>query len=601
MTTLPLFSGLHRRYRVPLNHLPVWCCLVLALGIVRPVWAVVPGLLPSGATPGGAHPQSGGLPTVPSVPPPPFPIPPVIQRPLGLAQGPKVTVRAFKLVGLADHPSAGIRRKDVQALVDRVLRTHSSDFTIGQLQQVANTITRYYRKRGFILAQAFIPVQTVRNGIVRIRVLEGNLERVVPHGNKMYAGYVMAAPFQDLIGKPVEKSKIDSALLRLTDYPGLTAFGVFRPGQKIGDTELALNTLQEQRIDGGVSLDNYGTSFTGQYRFRGNISINNPTGIGDRLNLALLQTVSPVGGTYGAIRYDRPLLIPSLATGFSVSRNDFSVGQQLAALDVTGITEIASGYLKNSFVRGRLFNLYGKLELSRERAVIRQAGTAIGQDDLSVLSAELDFNSIDTRFHGINQGSIVFSHGLPGYLGAMSSQGDALSSRIGGSGKKAGGQFNKVDVYLSRLQHLTRNQSILVRLDAQYSKDLLSSLEQMPLGGPNSVRAYPVAEYLFDKAAFASVQWNVNAPGFSDKPAFDNRTWGQVFQFLAFFDYGSGDLNDPLPGEVSRVSLKGAGIGGQLVIPGQLLATVDIATHIGGNVPSNGRTLQYWFNLSYQF
>ncbi|MGA7801931.1 MAG: ShlB/FhaC/HecB family hemolysin secretion/activation protein, partial [Gammaproteobacteria bacterium] len=557
--------------------------------------------LPGGATPGGAHPQAGGLPTVPPTSLPPFPIPPVIQRPLGLTQGPKVQVRSFKLEGLADHPRAGIRSQDIKALAARALGAHAAGFTIGQLQQVANDITRYYRKRGFILAQAFVPVQTVSKGIVLIRVLEGDLGGVVPEGNKMYSGYLLGWPFEDLVGKPVQKSQIDSALLRLTDYPGLTAFGVFRPGQKVGTTELVVKTLQEQRVDGNVSLDNYGTSFTGQYRLRGSISINNPTGIADRLTLAVLQTASPADGTYGALRYDRPLLIPSLATGFNLSRNSFSVGQQLAALDVTGVTDIASGYLKESFVRSRLFNLYGQLEFSRKRAVIRQAGTTIGQEDLSVLSGELDFNSIDTRFHGINQGSVVFSHGLPGFLGAMGPEGSALSSRIGGSGKRAGGQFNKVAVHLSRLQHVTSNQSILARLDAQYSSDLLSSLEQMPLGGPTSVRAYPVAEFLRDKAAFASLQWNVNAPGFADKPAFDNRTWGQLLQFSAFFDYGVGAINDPLPGEVNRVTLKGAGVGCQFVIPGKLLATLDVATRIGGRAPSNGRTPQYWFNMSYQF
>lgn len=590
-----------RRGRISLNH--VAACLVLGAALTAPQssQAATAGTLPGGATPGGAHPEAGGVPTVPPRPLPPFPIPPVIQRPLGLTQGPKVHVRAFKLEGLTDHPGAGVRRQQIQALAASALKEHPAGFTIGQLQQVANRITRYYRKRGFILAQAFVPVQTVNNGVVLIRVLEGDLGAVVPEGNRMYSSYLLGWPFEDLIGKPVQKSQIDGALLRLTDYPGLTAFGVFRPGKKVGTTELVVKALQEQRIDGSVSLDNYGTEFTGKYRMRGRISINNPTGIADRLTLGVLQTASPADGTYGALRYDRPLLIPSLATGFDLSRNSFSVGQQLAALDVTGVTDIASGYLKESFVRGRLFNLYGRLELSRKRAVIRQAGVTIGQDDLSVLSAELDFNSIDTRFHGINQGSIVFSRGLPNFLGAIGPEGDSLSSRIGGSGKRAGGQFSKVVVHLSRLQHLTSNQSLLARVDAQYSNDLLSSLEQMPLGGPSSVRAYPVAEFLRDKAAFASLQWNVNAPGFADKPAFDNRTWGQLLQLSLFFDYGTGELNDPLPGEVSRVTLKGAGIGAQFAIPGKVLATLDVASHIGGDAPSNGRSPQYWFNLSYQF
>ncbi|MDA8363267.1 MAG: hypothetical protein M0Z84_05460 [Gammaproteobacteria bacterium] len=558
-------------------------------------------LLPGGATPGGAHPQAGGLPEVLKAAPPPFPIPPVLQRPLGVNQGPRLVVHAFRLEGVHEHPDVGITRKALKALITNSLARHPKGYTIGQMQLLANRITRFYRARGYILARAFVPVQTVRQGIVVLRVIEGILDRVVPEGNRMYSNHRMKWPFEDQVGHPVRKSAIDTALLRLSDYPGLTAYGVFRPGPKVGTTELVLKALQEQRFDAGISADNYGTQYTGQERVHGYVAINNPTGIGDQLTLSALRTFNPDNGNYGSVSYVRPLMIPSLLIGGSVSRDSFLVGQQLALLNIVGEADIARIYLREAFVRSILFNFNAQLSFTRERGVTRQHDAILSQDDLSVVRATLSFNNIDTRFNGIDQGSLTYSQGLPGVMGAMSSQGDALSSRIGGDGQRVGGSFNKVNLSLSRLQHLTNQQSLLLQVNGQYSGDLLSSLEQMALGGPDSVRAYPVAEYLMDKGVFASAQWNINAPGFANVHAFEGMTWGQILQLSAFYDVAAGRINDPLLGETQSVTLRGAGVGVQLSIPGQLLANLSVARHLGGENPSNGRSPQYWFNLSYEF
>src|SRR5690348_11926517 len=45
--------------------------------------------------------------------------------------------------------------------------------TLGQLQVAAENIGVAYRNAGFLLAQAYIPVQTIEQGVVQIRVIEG--------------------------------------------------------------------------------------------------------------------------------------------------------------------------------------------------------------------------------------------------------------------------------------------------------------------------------------------------------------------------------------------------------------------------------------------
>ena len=215
-------------------------------------------------TPGAVQPELERR-TIPSAPDTSgFPIPPVIERPLGVDEGPRIAVKAFAFDGVMDQPEYGIRKSEIEALAEKMRVAQGGQLSIGRLQEVANEITRYYRNAGFILAQAFVPEQTVKDDIVLIRVLEGKLTAVKVEGNALYSSDVLERPFGDVLGKSVQKDQLESALLYLTDYPGLNAFGVFKPGDEVGGTNLVLNVQEERRFEGALSGDNYGIATTGE-------------------------------------------------------------------------------------------------------------------------------------------------------------------------------------------------------------------------------------------------------------------------------------------------------------------------------------------------
>jgi len=93
----------------------------------------------------------------------------------------------------------------------------------------------------------------------------------------------------------------------------------------------------------------------------------------------------------------------------------------------------------------------------------------------------------------------------------------------------------------------------------------------------------------------------MNAPGFSDKPAFANRTWGEVLQLSAYYDYAVGKNNDPLPFEDATETIKGPGVALQLNLPDKLYARADVAWRDGGDKAANDRKPQYWLSLRYGF
>lgn len=573
--------------------------ILLILFLPGSVTAAPP--LPPSATPGGVQPelQQRELPSAPDTGV--FPIPPVIERPLGVDEGPTVKVARFALKGVTDIPEKGISFSEVRALLEKRIGERQGIFTIGQLQEVANEITRYYRSAGFILAQAFIPEQDVKDETVQLEVLEGRLGSVKAEGNTLYSTATLARPFDRQIGKAVVKDELESGLLYLTDYPGVSVFGVFKPGDKVGDTDLVLNVQQEKKFEGAIQGDNYGIETTGEWRATVEGSWNNPTGVGDRLSGTVLQTLDPSEATFGGIDYMRPVFGPENRVSVGVSRNDYSIAGALSNLDLSGTTDRAYVNLRHSFIRGRERNLYGLVELNSQDGEVKQAGANFADDKITVGLLELGFDSVDKRYSGINQGSIRFSHGFPDFLGSMDENGDGNSLRVLEDGSHVGGDFNKINLSLTRLQSINKTHSLLLSFRGQATGDPLPSLEQMSLGGPNSVRAYPVSEFLYDKAWFASAEWIMNAPGFADKPAFANRTWGELLQFSLFFDIADGSLNKKGLNEIEGEQLKGAGGAIQLRLPGKFFTRLDVASHIGGDDPSNDRSPQYWLTGRMEF
>ena len=632
---------------------------LVAAGVL---WAPAIGAqLPGGATPGGALPVP---PT--SVPQPPseadlepFPVPPAVERPLDPDAGERLYVARFELIGATDHPKQDLTLAELEELVERLRREYlgltdvdDSGFTqierarisevmrrlvegadpeedraalealveglreqrfrrlagmtIGQIQEVAAAVTERYRRAGFILAQAIVPAQEVDDGVVTIEVFEGKLGAVRFQGNEMYTDAVLAEPFKDLIDAPVTASGIESAILATGDFPGVSVFGVFQPGTEVGETDLVVRVQNERRWQASLRADNYGTQYTGQYRVFADVQVNNLTGGGDRFYAAYLRQFDPTNGRFWQLEYEHPIGSPATFIGASAQKNPFDVGSDLEAADLSGVSEIFSIFGRRSLVRSRELNVSSIVAWQRIQATTSQASQPIFEDELSVLEVELNFDSIDSRARGLNLGTFGMTVGLGDLLGGHgsleASEQSVPPSRQGASGEFASNDFFKAYASYSRLQTLLEDVSLLFRVDGQYSPSLLTSVEQFSIGGPASVRAYPVAEALFDSGLYGSLELTVNAPGFSHVPAFGGLTWGQVLKVSFFTDFAYGSLNDPLPTDISSESFYGYGAGLAFGIPGELQGRVQYARPFAGApAASDGDDDRWWFELTYQF
>lgn len=412
--------------------------------------------------------------------------------------------------------------------------------TLGMIEAVAETITRYYRERGFILAKAYIPKQHVRDGVVTITLLLGELGEVSVQNNKRYSENKIKRIFKSSLGKPVYNDSVEENLYLVNDLPGLSVNGYFEPGSQVGDTKLNVNVNSEKFYNANFRLDNHGSEESGEYRAYSDLLINNPFGIGDRLHLGVLGAYNPEKATYGSLHYSLPVVTPRLIFDFGASTNDFVAGLD-SKLEIPGAS--ISG---ESFVIDANF----EYKLSRSRAKNHTVGVAISKIDTKTsstvnLESNTTVKNIETFyvFDLLNEKSKVLHQGKI----------SVVASRFLNNQRDPRGNLESSNVAeepiifavdYSRLSFLkiplTKSQTKMIfRFVGQYSGKPMTTISQFSLAGPSRARGYAINEFYADDGLFAGVDFLFN--GFDvDTLNISGEKFKDILQPFIFVDGGYG-------------------------------------------------------------
>ncbi len=463
-----------------------------------------------------------------------------------------------------------------------LLRRQRHEFTVGQMQTVANAVTAYYRDRGLFLAQAVVPAQTIgEDAIVEIRVIEDTLGQVIVEGQTRYSAKTVARKARRLRGEVISAAALESQLLRTSDYPGLRTFGTFRPGANVGESDLVLQVLEESSWQAEAGLDNYGTELTGEIRGRASGSWNSPLGQGDQLSLSLVQSLSPANNSFGKLGYTMPLGASDYRLGLSASFNDFTLDDgNFSTFNIEGDTSIIRLDGLWQWRRSRFFNAHFGLELVSEKSELGFTGQGIGtinDDQVDKLGLSWGMDRVDSRYGGINVIAVSVESGSRDFLSQLDNS-------------PASEDFSLLNFSYSRLQSLWAGHSALIRLRAQFTGDALSSLEQFSMAGPDAVRAYPVSEVLTDEGLFASLEYRLPGP---DRAGPWGRNWRDLLRFDVFVDYAYGSSgNDEIAAATGTSAnfsevLSGLGLGVNFGVPGRLSSQLLISAPLSSRIASD--------------
>lgn len=454
----------------------------------------------------------------------------------------RFNVKSVQVTGSSIFPAA-----ELEALVSDLV---GKDRRLSDLHAAARRISAYYRDRGYILARGYIPPQEIKDGVVTIAVLEGQLgKKAVINESSLLDGRVSSYLGNIGEGDVIAAAPLNRALLLLADTPGMGGVKAnLKPGDRVGTSDLTVHLTPGPLLAGEISADNHGNRFTGQYRLSGRLDVNNPTRLGDRLRLR--ATASDEALVYGRLSWDFPVGADGLRLGGAYTASRYELGRDFASLDAHGTANTASLYSAYPLLRSLTANVYAGLSLEDRRLRDRIDTLAIDIDkraSAGVMSLNGDFTD------ALGGGAATHWH-LSGTVGNLSIDPPAQRAIDEATARTHGG-YLKVTANLARLQTLTPSTSVYLTLSGQLASKNLDSSEKFALGGAYGVRAYPQGEAAGDEGWQAALELR--------------RTLLPGIQGTLFYDAGAIKINHtPFAAGSNTRNIAGYGVGANAVLGG---------------------------------
>ena len=432
----------------------------------------------------------------------------------------------------------------------------NKDLSFDDLNDVATDVRAYYRSRGYFLAQAYLPEQVIRNGVVQIGIIEGRIGEVsvdkkpgVRISDKLLAGIVGTHIKQ---GELITETGLERPLLIINDLPGVGITSEIRPSRTIGAADIRVNVDQDPAtFNGYVDADNHGNRFTGEYRLGANLNWNTPLHYGDQATFR--GFVTDEGMWFTRMAYLIPVGYYGTRVGVSYTRFDYRLTKDFASLEANGEGEVKSIYAFHPVVRTRNSNFIAQVSYEDNHLIDRVNSTS-SMEERKIsdwrIGAVGDFR--DGFFSGgLNAYAFTYTLGDLGIFPPSVAAADVAPT----TGHNTYGRFEKLSADGRRLQRVNDNTSLLLAFSGQAASKNLASAEKISLGGPNGVRAYPVGEATADDGIIATGELRYIVPRFE--------VLNGDFTVAGFVDWGKAKLNhEPLPSDTGNYrELAGYGIG----------------------------------------
>ena len=422
-----------------------------------------------------------------------------------------------------------------------------ADVTLSELRGMAAKIADLYHRNGYIVAQAYLPAQDVKDGAVTITVIEGRYGSVTLRNQTKLSNSLADGLLDGLNrGDPVTVAPLESRLLLLSDIPGVNVRSTLAPGETVGTSDLIVDVTPGQRVSGSIDADNAGDHYTGEYRVGATVNLNNPTGHGDVASLRVMTSGS--GLNYGRASYQ--VQFGKATAGVAYSALNYKLGEQFEPLHAHGTAEIASIFGSYPLIRSRNTNLYALIGFDAKTFEDKvDLTSSVTDKKAQVWWAGLNGNHLD----GFGGGG-ASSYSLTQSVGDLDIETPAALAADAATAQ-SNGNYRKLGFHAARLQRVTERVSLYGAINGQVASKNLDISEKMSLGGPYAVRAYPVGEAYADEGYVATLEARLLLPRFSE------RLPGQM-HLVGFVDTGTVTLNqNPWTNGDNRRTLSGAGVG----------------------------------------
>ena len=427
---------------------------------------------------------------------------------------------------------------------------------MAKLNAMTEEMTRYVRAHGYPTALVYVPQQEITRSTLKVAILPGRIDKVNIDNQAKLDGKVVQRLTKGLrSGDIITSRSMETALYNLNNLPGVKAAGVLSPGSTQGTSDLTITVRDDKQNQTLLYAENYGSKYSGRYRYGFQETFNNLTRQGDMLRVGTLISNGDLRNYYAA--YEMNVGRSGSTLGLSISHMNYELGSYLANLGMKG--------------KANTVSLYGKTPIFQTSG--RSLAVTYGYD-YRKLEDKITNPSWDSERHshalhvGLSGSArqsnsavfydITLTHGTLGTDSVNAEQLDNISH--------FSGKFTKGNANITAVQALGHSVDILFKGQGQMASKNLDSSERFYLGGAQGVRAYPQGEASGDQGILGTAELRYHTPV-------------RGLTLSCYLDGGEVRLQKSGTG---TTSLMGWGIGVSYSKPNSWFARLDYARRIGG-------------------
>ena len=449
--------------------------------------------------------------------------------------------------------------------------------TIDDVQAARAALESRFRDAGYGTVYVDIPEQDTADGVVRLQVTEGKLDRVRITGARWFANGRIRSQMPALApGTAPRLPELQEQLAKVNaENPDRVVTPVLRAGRTPGTVDLELRVEDKLPLHGSVEVNDRYSADTTRSRVSANLSYGDLFARNHSLSLQYqIAPEEPDESRVLAATYVAPLTPRDLLAVYAVDTQSDVVA--LGTLSVLGNGRIYGA----RYIRllpagdGAFHNLTLGFDLKQFEESIR---------------LDADGDSIDTPIE-YGAWSLVYAGGarsehwrgnwsVGGFFGLrglfndpaeFNAQPNSPTSQIG---KRAGARPNYF--YLRGSAGVERalpaGFTAALRVSTQFTTQPLINNEQFAIGGLDTVRGYVESEQLGDSGVATSFE--LRSPNFGPRLG----SWNQDLRLFLFYDAGVISLIDPQPEQIKEFDLASTGAGLRIRAFSGLEAALDWA------------------------
>ena len=377
--------------------------------------------------------------------------------------------------------------------------------TLADLYRMVEEINNLYSKRGYLTCRAILPPQTIKQGTVEIRLIEGRTGQVKLMGNESTAEDYIRARLSLEQGRISNVNRLNEELLLFNGTNDVQLSLSMEAGEEVGETDFVLKLKEPPQHSWNYYTDNMGSKSSGEWR--GGLFYTDRSLTGRR-DLLSLTTMASDGSASLGMNYSNQLNTAGTKLNFGYSYNDVEIKHgELRELDFT-----SDAYALN-------LGLSHPLNLTEDRRteltlMYNNQGSKSHIAGAPYLDDHLQDGQLGYAVTDYGQGTAFYRRYSLSYGGSKNIYGKHKEFTLG--------QFNAF--YQKAFPH---GQMWTARLDGQLSgNEGLPSSRQFYIGGAYSVRGYDESVLGGDHGCLFSVEYST--------PLFRNN-----FAAFTFWDYGA--------------------------------------------------------------